>query len=91
LFAREKEVEMRKKLAALVVASGAALTCVASAYPFSVVNPVTGECRQVLVPGPTTFPGNWEVVSATPAAGPGPWNGHTHANDNSALGPVLCP
>jgi len=45
-----------------------------------------------IVPGATaTFPGNWEVVSATPADGPGPWNGHGHANDNSALGPVLCP
>jgi len=82
---------MRKKLAALVVAFGAALTMVAPAFPFSVVNPVTGECRQVLVPGPATFPGNWEVVSATPAAGPGPWNGHGHANENTALGPVICP
>jgi hypothetical protein len=66
---------MRKKLAALLVAFGAALTIVAPALPFTIVNPVTGECRQVLVPGPATFPGNWEVVSATPAAGPGPWNG----------------
>jgi hypothetical protein len=82
---------MRKKLAALVVASGAVLIFVAPAFPFTVVNPVTGECRQVLVPGPTTFPGNWEVVSATPAASPGPWNGHGHTSDNSALGPVLCP
>jgi hypothetical protein len=30
-------------------------------------------------------------VSSTPAEFPGPWNGHGHANDNSALGPVLCP
>jgi hypothetical protein len=82
---------MRKKIAALVVACGAMLTFVAPAFPFSVVNPKTGECRQILVPGPETFPGNWEVVSATPAAGPGPWNGHGHANDNTALGPVLCP
>jgi len=22
---------------------------------------------------------------------PGPWNGHGHANDNTALGPVICP
>jgi hypothetical protein len=88
---REEEVQMRKKLAALVVAFGAVLTFVSPASPFTVVNPVTGECRQVLVPGPATFPGNWEVVSATPAAGPGPWNGHGHANDSSALGPVLCP
>jgi hypothetical protein len=80
-----------EELAALVVAFGAALTVVAPAFPFSVVNPVTGECRQVLVPGPATFPGNWEVVSATPAAGPGPWNGHGHANENTALGPVICP
>jgi hypothetical protein len=82
---------MWKKVAVLVAACGAFLTFVAPAFPFTVVNPVTGECRQVLVPGPTTFPGNWEVVSATPAAAPGPWNGHGHANDNSALGPVLCP
>jgi hypothetical protein len=83
---------MRKKVAVLVVvACGAFLTSVAPAFPFTVVNPVTGECRQILVPGPATFPGNWEVVSTTPAAGPGPWNGHGHANDSSALGPVLCP
>jgi hypothetical protein len=82
---------MRKKVAVLVASCGAFLTFVAPAFPFTVVNPVTGECHQVLVPGPATFPGNWEVVSATPAAGPGPWNGHGHANDNSALGPVLCP
>jgi hypothetical protein len=88
---REEEVQMRKEIAVVVVACGAFLTFAAPALPFTVVNPVTGECRQVLIPGPATFPGNWEVVSATPAAGPGPWNGHGHANDNSALGPVLCP
>jgi hypothetical protein len=83
---------MRKRIAAVAVAAcGAFLVFAAPAVPFTVVNPVTGECRQVLVPGPTTFPGNWEVVSATPADGPGPWNGHGHANDSSALGPVLCP
>jgi hypothetical protein len=82
---------MRKKVVTLVVACGALLTFVAPAFPFTVVNPVTDEGRQILVPGPATFPGNWEVVSATPAAGPGPWNGHGHANDNAALGPVLCP
>ena len=82
---------MRKKLAALVLASIAVLIFAAPASPFSVVHPKTGECRQILVPGPTTFPGNWEVVSMTPAAFPGPWNGHGHANDNSALGPVICP
>ena len=82
---------MRKKIAALVLAFAALLTFAAPAFPFSVVNPVTGECRQVLVPGPDTFPGNWEVVSATPAAGPGPWNGHGLAIGNSALGPVICP
>ena len=82
---------MRKEIAVVGVACGAFLTFAAPALPFTVVNPVTGECRQVLIPGPATFPGNWEVVSATPAAGPGPWNGHGHANDNSALGPVLCP
>jgi hypothetical protein len=29
-------------------------------------------------------------VSNTPAEGPGPWNGHGHANSNTALGPVEC-
>ena len=83
---------MRKRLAATVVlTSGALLTFAPPASAFTVVHPQTGECRQILVPGPTTFPGNWEVVSMTPAAFPGPWNGHGHANDNSALGPVLCP
>jgi hypothetical protein len=88
---REEGFQMRKEIAAVVVSCGAFLTFAAPALPFTVVNPVTGECRQVLIPGPATFPGNWEVVSATPAAGPGPWNGHGHANDNSALGPVVCP
>jgi hypothetical protein len=82
---------MRKKITALVVACGALLIFVAPAHPFSVVNPSTAECRQILVPGPDTVRGYWVVVSATPAAGPGPWNGHGHANDNTALGPVLCP
>jgi hypothetical protein len=82
---------MLKRIAALVLACGACLAFTAPALPFTIVNPVTGECRQVLVPGPDTFPGNWEVVSATPAAGPGPWNGHGHANANTALGPVICP
>ena len=82
---------MRKQLAVLVAVCGVFLTLAAPALPITVVNPVTGECRQILVPGPDTFPGNWEVVSATPADFPGPWNGHGHANDNSALGPVLCP
>jgi hypothetical protein len=82
---------MRKKLTVLVGACGAALALAAPALPFSVVHPVIGDCRQILVPGPTTFPGNWEVVSNTPAAGPGPWNGHGHANANTALGPVICP
>jgi hypothetical protein len=86
-----KEVLMRKKVAALVVACCAFLTFSAPALPFTVVHPITGECRQVLIPGPTTFPGNWEVVSATPAAFPGPWNGHGNANQNAALGPVICP
>jgi hypothetical protein len=81
---------MRKRIVAGMIACGAVLVVAAPAAPFTVVNPTTGECRQVLVPGPDTFPGNWEVVSATPAAGPGPWNGHGHANDNSALGPVIC-
>jgi hypothetical protein len=82
---------MRKRVAALVVACSAFLTFSAPALPFTVVHPVTGECRQILIPGPESFPGNWEVVSATPAAFPGPWNGHGHANENTALGPVICP
>lgn len=82
---------MRRKLAMLVVACAVALTFAAPALPFSIVHPVTGECRQILVPGPDTFPGNWDVVSGTPAAFPGPWNGHGHANEHSALGPVICP
>jgi hypothetical protein len=82
---------MRKKIAVLLAAAGVMLAFAGSAFAFSVVNPKTGECRQILVPGPDTFPGNWEVVSNTPAAGPGPWNGHGHANDNTALGPVICP
>jgi hypothetical protein len=69
------------------------LTFVAPAFPFSVVNPKTGECRQILVPGRDTFPGNWEVVS-TPAAGPGPWNGHGHGClddvDHAKLSLVQC-
>jgi hypothetical protein len=82
---------MKKKLTALVVAVSAVLALAGSALAFSIEHPKTGECRQVLVPGPDTFPGNWEVVSNTPAAGPGPWNGHGHANGNSAHGPVVCP
>jgi hypothetical protein len=82
---------MLRRIVALCVVGGAFLTFAAPAMSFSVVNPVSGECRQILVPGPETFPGNWEVVSATPAAGPGPWNGHGHANQNTALGPVICP
>jgi hypothetical protein len=82
---------MRRRIAALGVVFGASLVFVGPALPFTVVHPVSGECRQVLIPGPTTFPGNWEVVSATPAAGPGPWNGHGHANAKTALGPVICP
>jgi hypothetical protein len=86
-----EEVQMLKRMAGLMAVCGAFLTFAVPALPFTVVNPVSGECRQVLIPGPATFPGNWEVVSATPAAGPGPWNGHGHANENTALGPVICP
>jgi hypothetical protein len=86
-----EEVRMLKRSAALCVVCGAFFALAAPAGAFTVVHPVSGECRQVLVPGPDTFPGNWEVVSNTPAAGPGPWNGHGHANANTALGPVICP
>jgi hypothetical protein len=82
---------MRRKIAALLTIAGASFVVAGPAQAFSVVHPVTGECRQILVPGPATFPGNWEAVSNTPAAAPGPWNGHTHANGKSALGPVICP
>jgi hypothetical protein len=82
---------MPRGIVALCLVCGAFLTIAAQAMAFSVVNPVSGECRQILIPGPETFPGNWEVVSNTPAAGPGPWNGHGHANENTALGPVICP
>jgi hypothetical protein len=82
---------MLKRIAALCFVCGAFLAFAAPAGAFSIVHPVSGECRQVLVPGAATFPGNWEVVSNTPALGPGPWNGHMHANRNTALGPVICP
>ncbi len=82
---------MLKGTAALGFVCGAVLSFAAPAGAFTVVHPVSGECRQVLIPGPETFPGSWEVVSATPADGPGPWNGHGHANENTALGPVICP
>jgi hypothetical protein len=88
---RQEVVQMRKRIATVVLAFSAVLIFAAPALPFTVVNPVTGECRQVLIPGSATFPGNWEVVSETPADAPGPWNGHGHANENTALGPVLCP
>src|SRR4029453_13188602 len=55
-----------------------ALVLAAPAFPFAVTNPVTGECREVLVPG-AAFPGNWEIVSNTPAEFPGPWNGVFHS------------
>lgn len=79
---------MRKIIGLVCVVAG--LVFASPAAPFTIINPVTGECRQVLSPG-DSFPGNWVVVSNTPAAFPGPWNGHGHANGNSALGPVFCP
>jgi hypothetical protein len=82
---------MPKKAAVLLAVGVSSFVLAGPAHGFSIVHPVTGECRQVLVPGPETFPGNWEVVSNTPAAAPGPWNGHTNANASSALGPVICP
>jgi hypothetical protein len=80
---------MLKRIAALALVCGAFLAFAAPAGAFSIVHPVSGDCRQVLLP--ETFPGNFDVVSATPALGPGPWNGHMHANGNTALGPVRCP
>ena len=84
-------VRIRKRVATVVVVCGAVLSAAGTASAFSIEHPVTGDCRQILVPGPATFPGNWEVVSNTPALGPGPWNGHMHADESNALGPVICP
>jgi hypothetical protein len=93
-FSRE-EVQMLKRIVAVLVVCGAFLAFAAPAGAFSIEHPVSGECRQILVPGPGNFPGNWEVVSNTPATGPGPWNAHIinemRGNDNTALGPVMCP
>jgi hypothetical protein len=49
---------MRKKVATVMVASGALFTFATPASSFTVEHPKTGECRQILVPGPATFPGN---------------------------------
>jgi hypothetical protein len=86
---------MLKRFAALLVVCGAFLAFAAPAGAFSIEHPVSGECHQVLLPE-DAFPGNWEVVSATPATGPGPWNAHiindeVLENENTALGPVRCP
>jgi hypothetical protein len=85
---------MLKRIVALCVVCGAFLAFAAPAGAFSIVHPVSGECHQVLLPV-DDFPGNWEVVSETPATGPGPWNAHIindmRGNDNTALGPVMCP
>jgi hypothetical protein len=80
---------MLKRIAALCVVCGAFLAFAAPAVAFTVEHPVSGECRQVLIPD--TFPGNFEVVDANPTEAPGPWNAHTTANENTALGPVICP
>ena len=45
---------MRNKIAAMIVASSALLMFATPASAFTVVHPRTGECRQILVPGPTT-------------------------------------
>jgi hypothetical protein len=86
---------MLKRFAALLAVCGAFLAFAAPAGAFSIEHPVSGDCRQVLVPGPTTFPGNWDVVNNNGAEFPGPWNGHFTARPNSdgntALGPVICP
>jgi hypothetical protein len=82
---------MLRRIVVLSAAVAASAALAGPAQAFSIEHPRTGECRQILVPGEETFPGNWEVVSSTPAEAPGPWNGHHHANDNSAHGPVVCP
>jgi hypothetical protein len=78
------------RLATLLAAICASLVLAAPAFPFAITNPKTGECREVLLPG-DDFPGNWEVVSNTPADYPGPWNGVFHSNDHSAITGVHCP
>ena len=52
---------MPREVATVTVASGALLTFVPPAASFTVEHPKTGEWRQILVPGPGTFPGNWET------------------------------
>ena len=47
---------MRKKVATMIAASGALLMFATPASSFTVVHPKTGECRQILVPGPATGP-----------------------------------
>jgi hypothetical protein len=48
---------MLKKVATLMVASGALLRFATPASSFTVVHPKTGECRQILVPGARDAPG----------------------------------
>ncbi len=80
---------MLKRFAALWVVCGAFLTFAAPAVAFTVEHPVSGECRQVLIPG-SEFPGNFEVVDANPTEAPGPWNAHTTVPEHTALGDVFC-
>lgn len=47
---------MRKKVATTIAASGALLMFATPASSFTVVHPKTGECRQILVPGPVLCP-----------------------------------
>jgi hypothetical protein len=86
-----EEVQMVKRIAALLVVCGAFLAFAAPAAGFAVVHPVREECRQVLIPG-AAFPGNFEVVDANPTEAPGPWNAHTTVPEHTALHEeALCP
>jgi hypothetical protein len=82
---------MLKRIAALALVCGAFLAFAAPAAGFAVDHPVTGECRQVLIPG-SEFPGNFDAVDDNPTEAPGPWNAHTTVPEHTALHEAaLCP
>ncbi|MEZ5102763.1 MAG: hypothetical protein R3C15_23825 [Thermoleophilia bacterium] len=79
-----------KRTVVWLAAVGGALAVAGPAFPFAVTHPVTGVCREVMLPG-ASFPGNWDAVSSNGAAFPGPWNGVFHSADSAALSGVRCP
>jgi len=79
---------MRKVIALVCVV--APLVFAEPAASFSIIHPVPGECHQVLLPG-DAFPGNWEVVSTTPAELPGPGTGMGTQATILRSRPVVCP